>query len=78
MSRIDTLWRPGLKHGMEHRMTEKKYASSTGSGAIIALLTLAGTFIGGYALRQPVIGFLGGFGCGIVIALLLWLKERKA
>lgn len=59
-------------------MTDKKPASSNGGGAIIALLTLAGTFIGGYTLRQPVVGFLGGLGCGILIAVLLWLKERKA
>ncbi|WP_311268265.1 hypothetical protein [Sphingobium sp. WCS2017Hpa-17] len=47
----------------------------TGAGAIIAFLILAGT-IGGGLMGQPSIGLLAGTGAGIVIALLLWLRER--
>lgn len=47
----------------------------TGAGAIIAFLILAGT-IGGGMMGQPSIGLLAGAGAGILIALLLWLRER--
>lgn len=47
----------------------------TGAGAIIALLILAGT-IGGGMMGQPSIGLLVGCASGIVIALLLYLRER--
>ena len=47
----------------------------TGAGAIIALLILAGTIIG-VLLGQPSIGLLSGLVLGIVIALLLYLRER--
>ncbi|WP_176590400.1 hypothetical protein [Sphingobium sp. EM0848] len=54
-------------------MTTKK--NPTGAGAIIALMILGGTIVGGL-LGQPSIGLLTGAGLGIVIALLLWLRER--
>lgn len=47
----------------------------TGAGAIIAFLILAST-IGGGLLGQPSIGLLAGAGAGVLIALLLWLRER--
>jgi uncharacterized membrane protein (UPF0136 family) len=47
----------------------------TGAGAIIALLILAGA-IGGGMMGQPSIGLLAGLALGIVIALLLYLRER--
>ena len=47
----------------------------TGAGAIIALLILGGTIVGGL-MGQPSIGLLAGTGLGIMIALLLWLRER--
>ncbi|MDO7834966.1 hypothetical protein Q4610_07880 [Sphingobium sp. HBC34] len=47
----------------------------TGAGAIIALLILVGT-IGGGLLGQPSIGLLAGAALGILIAILLWLRER--
>jgi hypothetical protein len=42
-----------------------------GGGAPIALLTIAGTIIGGF-LGQPSIGLLTGLGLGVVIALAIW------
>lgn len=56
-------------------MTTDTPKPPTGSGAIIALLILAGTFIGGL-LGQPSLGLLGGTALGFLIALLLWLRER--
>lgn len=47
----------------------------TGAGAIIAFLILGGT-IGGGLMGQPSIGLLAGTGAGVLIALLLWLRER--
>ncbi|MBB6123133.1 hypothetical protein [Sphingobium subterraneum] len=47
----------------------------TGGGAIIALLALAGV-IGGGLLNQPSIGLLVGLGGGVLIALVLWWRER--
>lgn len=58
-------------------MTKKQTNRSTGSGAIIALLILAGVIIGGL-LGQPSIGMLAGLAAGIAIAIFLWLRERKA
>ncbi len=54
-----------------------KAKNPTGAGVIIALLIMAGA-IGGGLLGQPSIGLLVGTGAGILIALLLWLRERKA
>lgn len=48
----------------------------TGAGAIIAFLILAGT-IGGGLMGQPSIGLLAGTAAGVLIALLLWLRERS-
>lgn len=48
----------------------------TGAGAIIALLILTGTIVGGI-MGQPSIGLLVGTGAGVLIALLLWLRERS-
>lgn len=48
----------------------------TGAGAIIAFLILGGAITGGL-MGQPSIGLLTGVGAGIVIALLLWLRDRR-
>jgi hypothetical protein len=57
-------------------MTNTSPRQPTGSGAIIALLTLAGTFIGGF-MGQPSAGLLAGLAAGFLVALLLWLRERN-
>ena len=54
--------------------------SNTGSragGSILAGCIIAGV-IGGVILGQPSIGFLVGTGIGVAIAILLWLKDRRA
>ena len=47
-----------------------------GGGAIIASAIIAGV-IGGIIAGQPSMGFLAGAGMGVLIALLLWLKDRR-
>jgi hypothetical protein len=56
-------------------MTTQRSKPPTGAGAIIALLVMAGT-IGGGILGQPSIGLLSGFGLGVLIAVILWWRER--
>jgi len=56
-------------------MTTQRPKSPTGAGAIIAFLVMAGT-IGGGILGQPSIGLLSGFGLGVLIAVILWWRER--
>ncbi|WP_019052610.1 hypothetical protein [Sphingobium xenophagum] len=48
----------------------------TGAGAIIALLILGGAIIGGM-MGQPSIGLLAGVAAGVLIAVLLWLRDRR-
>jgi hypothetical protein len=55
--------------------TPDKRKNPTGAGAIIALLIMVGT-IGGGLMGQPSAGLLAGTAAGILIALLLWLRER--
>ncbi|HEX7782318.1 MAG TPA: hypothetical protein VF509_05895 [Sphingobium sp.] len=56
-------------------MTTQKPKPPTGAGAIIAFLVMAGT-IGGGILGQPSIGLLSGLGLGVLIAVILWWRER--
>lgn len=56
-------------------MSKAKH-NPTGAGAIIALLILAGA-IGGGMMGQPSIGLLAGLALGILIALLLYLRDRR-
>ena len=44
-------------------------------GAIIAFAVIAGAVIG-TAEGQPTIGLLGGFGIGVLVAVILWLRDR--
>ena len=56
-------------------MTTQRPKPPTGAGAIIAFLVMAGT-IGGGILGQPSIGLLSGLGLGVLIAVILWWRER--
>jgi hypothetical protein len=45
-------------------------------GSILAAAIIAGV-IAGTILGQPSIGFLAGTGAGVLIAVLLWLRDRR-
>lgn len=49
--------------------------SPMAGGFLIALGTLLGV-VGGIAAGQVTIGFLVGFGAGLVAAIGIWLKDR--
>ena len=48
-----------------------------GGGAPLALCTIAGPFVAGFAGYSPSIGFLAGLGVGIAVAVLIWLVGSR-
>ena len=56
-------------------MTGNRKSGTMGGGAIIAGAIIAGVIIG-VVLGQPSIGFLAGAGGGILVAILLYLRQR--
>ena len=46
------------------------------AGAIIAFTLIVGAIVG-TAEGQPTIGVLAGFGIGVLVALILWLRDRR-
>jgi hypothetical protein len=57
-------------------MDQKGRTGARGSGAIISGAIIVGV-IGGVILGQPSIGFLAGAGAGILIAVVLYLQDRR-
>jgi hypothetical protein len=47
-----------------------------GGGFILALSILAGA-VAGVILRQPSIGLVVGLGVGVVLAVLVWVLDRR-
>ena len=47
------------------------------AGAFLALSIMAGTLIGVFA-GEPSMGFLIGLGIGILVAVLVWLMDRRS
>ncbi|HEX4738957.1 MAG TPA: hypothetical protein VH331_15505 [Allosphingosinicella sp.] len=45
-------------------------------GAILAIAIIAGT-VAGTMVRQSSIGFLVGTGAGVLLAILVWLNDRR-
>lgn len=45
-------------------------------GALLALATVIGA-VAGTILGQPSIGVLAGVGAGVVLAVAVWLRDRK-
>lgn len=45
-------------------------------GFILAASIIAGT-VGGVILGQSSLGFLAGLGAGVLLALLVWLLDRR-
>lgn len=57
-------------------MVDQNTKASRAGGAIIAATTLVGALAGAW-LGQPSLGVVAGFGTGAIIALLLYLRDRK-
>lgn len=49
---------------------------SRSGGAVLAACIIGGAAIGA-GLGQPSIGFIAGTGIGLLLALLLWLLDRR-
>jgi uncharacterized membrane protein (UPF0136 family) len=49
--------------------------SPRAGGFLIAVLTMAGVLIGGFA-NQPTIGLLAGLAAGVAVAVTIWLVDR--
>ena len=58
-------------------MNGRSNRGTQAGGSILAGCIIAGV-IGGVILGQPSIGFLAGTGLGVAIAILLWLRDRRA
>lgn len=56
-------------------MAEPSSSRSPG-GCLLALAILVGAGIG-LAVGQQTVGLLGGLGVGVVIATLLWWRDRR-
>lgn len=57
-------------------MSNQNKQKTSGGGFFIAILSIIGVFAGGF-MGQPSIGLLAGFALGVMIAILLWLKETR-
>ena len=57
-------------------MDGKRKPGPQAGGFILAASIIAGV-IGGVMVGQSSIGFLVGTGAGILMALLLWLRDRR-
>jgi hypothetical protein len=56
-------------------MTKGKSSSAQAGGFLIAAGILAGT-LGGIILGEASAGFLLGLAAGVIVALLLWWRDR--
>ena len=62
---------------MDNRNDSKPMARPRLSGGIFLFLGLLIGSIAGIALNEPSIGMISGFGVGIIIAIVVWLFDRK-
>jgi hypothetical protein len=62
--------------GQWHEQAMSNPPASRAAGFFIALSVLVGA-IAGVALGQPSLGTLIGAAVGIVVSLLLWLRDRR-
>ncbi len=61
---------------MQDPIKKPERRTPVAGGFFIAVASIAGVFIGGFQ-GQPVIGLLAGFVVGLVIAVLIWMLDRK-
>ncbi|MFZ3483125.1 hypothetical protein [Sphingomonas sp. 3-13AW] len=58
-------------------MQSRPSRNSAAGGIAIAAGALGGTFIGAVGFHQPTLGFLIGVSAGVVIALGVWIVDRR-
>ena len=68
-------WQATVERGKAARMTPEP-AKPIAAGAILALAILVGTLVGGI-LGQPSIGVIAGVAVGAVIAIGVWIADRR-
>ena len=61
-------------HGARMKSDSGRYMQA--GGAILAIAIIAGA-VAGTIVGQPSIGFLVGTGAGILLAVLIWLNDRR-
>ena len=54
----------------------KQRANAAGGGFLIAMGALIGAF-GGAFLHESTRGLFAGFGVGVLLAILLWIRDRR-
>lgn len=57
-------------------MTPSPRSPQSAGGVFLAIGALAGA-VAGALTGQPTLGLLGGFGIGLVLALLMWERQRR-
>lgn len=70
-------WRSDARHGMAAGMSSKPPRNPRSAGIALAILPLAGAFVGGL-YGQPTIGLLIGLSLGVALALIMWWIDRRA
>ncbi len=57
-------------------MNDRPNKGTRAGGSLLAASIIAGVIVG-TILGQPSIGFLAGTALGVLIAVLLWLRDRQ-
>ena len=68
------LWRDGDRSAMPHHM--KKPRNAAAGGIFLFLGPVVGALYG-IGRGEPILWMLYGFGAGVVIAILVWLFDRR-
>lgn len=73
----DRTWHcPAMPQSDPVRPSAPRRDNPQAGGALLAGSLIVGA-VGGAILGQPTLGFLVGAGVGVVLALIVWLRERE-
>ena len=68
-------WQKRTAGAIAHSMNAQGKGTQAG-GSLLAICIIIGT-VAGAVSGEPSMGFLGGTAVGVLIAVLLWLRDRK-
>ena len=68
-------WQKRIAGAIARAMNAQGKGTQAG-GSLLAISIIVGTVAGAIA-GEPSMGFVGGLGVGVLIAVLLWLRDRK-